>query len=760
MIYQWLLYCALLLFAMVHSIGGFLFGAFSRMQQADTVVVYAYPWGSVRRLQRLKFFLMFGINSSVDYIFVVENQTEAPFPSTHNVEVVRIAASNSDYATWKVGLDVMRQKGRQHRYRHYVFLTAVVSGPYQTDWLSTMTSMLSDSVRAVGLTYHCALGHLVLPRMAWATDHIGLRVLKAAGTFLKGGGGGDAAKEAQTAAALYGQGYRVSSLQAQRSGWPPPASAEGCSAGADPWHGNASGAPLTPRTYPFVKATAFPYVRVLLVAYSLDAQPEAQQLLRLGSLLQRAGGLVEAAVGATGSLASELQRRGIPTHVFGVTPEHVIPLVRDLYTALRYHVVVWNTRHFMAEDAAAATPMATTILWLHAPIPEPPPVPGVSAALHFTYLWAPGDVVEQCCRLLHPSRLQPPSFIPWSGGLPADDDDEDVPRDAMSRIAVDALEAVRAGTLRLSFPGPAAPGQCPYKAAPARLAILVHLAWTEPIRVVQVMQALSAQGVEAHIWVSYLDPAHTAQLATWGWHYPPVKLVPVMVKNRGMDVGPFLLLLWHVRRCGYGYEYVLKFHFKSGGGEWQDRMWEFISRPVVVRAAMRYLDAAPGAAALVPAGTVNNRGDKQFMANNGAHFAGLSETLGLPPLRSFTAGTVFLTRLRLLLRYIRTDAQLQQVYADLSDPGGLDWRWYARVALGDERLPRAQALEHWWAWGRHDGTGGHPYNSRKHAFQRDGMAEHAWERAFGAMFNGSLKEFGEAAALVADLEDREKLRQH
>ena len=103
--------------------------------------------------------------------------------------------------------------------------------------------------------------------------------------------------------------------------------------------------------------------------------------------------------------------------------------------------------------------------------------------------------------------------------------------------------------------------------------------------------------------------------------------------------------------------------------------------------------------------------------------------------RTFIAGTVFLARVAALAHFLPNATVTARAYAALAEVPGIDTLWYAANFLKNgSRTPRAAVLEHYWAVGRHQGLPGHVYVSAR-TVPRNGMLEHAWERAFGAMWN-------------------------
>ena len=80
-----------------------------------------------------------------------------------------------------------------------------------------------------------------------------------------------------------------------------------------------------------------------------------------------------------------------------------------------------------------------------------------------------------------------------------------------------------------------------------------------------------------------------------------LRIIPLTIKNKGLDVGPFLLALWHMQHCHYRYEYIAKTHFKrvSHPVSWA---WTLaaMTAPDFLRPALALLDADPSVSAVYP----------------------------------------------------------------------------------------------------------------------------------------------------------------
>ena len=331
-----------------------------------------------------------------------------------------------------------------------------------------------------------------------------------------------------------------------------------------------------------------------------------------------------------------------------------------------------------------------------------------------------------------------PSPLPWAqaihrhllarmdGAVQAPHRQHQVTKDTVSAL----FSAASRGTplpLEAQFPL-----RCPLMNSPnssnpsARLAIVVHLGFKPPQLLQGMVQAILDAKVSTHLWVTVSLPDHLDVLNTMA--RPPLcRIIPLLVQERGKDVGPFLAAAWHIVRCKYTYTYLLKFHFMSLD----------YTRFVTARqmsAALGRLLFSPRLKAVIPEGVLIRKGDQNLIGDNSWGLARLNATLHLPELRSFGAGTVFLARADVVLRFLASPALIGEHYAALPGSGAVDLQWYSRQsgmgALGTDCV-RRDVLDHHW------GMGGH---QKFKLNQGDGLLHHAWERAFGAMFEDQILE--------------------
>ena len=334
-----------------------------------TLVVYAYHEANLEYQRRLRFFLRFGLQPDVDYIFVMNGPCSVPIPNTPNVQVLQRDNAGFDFGAWAAAL---KHGNGQLQYKFFVFLNGSVKGPYRKDWLAAVTGMLSSSVKAVGLTLNCPDGHgrplLHLQSMIWATDTEGMAVLRHGGLFDRDFSTYQEATDAESALTtlLYASGYRVSSFQTAHLGLEPPAEVDGClpTYPHDIWKDVSAQALPSTLTFPFVKEKYLPYINVLLVSHHFDADGAPRQLLLLGQKMQTMGMLVEVATpDAGGALREEFEAMSMPVH--SLPQGDQIKGVQELHKSMDYDLVIFNTMVYSVLEAAWAVPGATSVLWAH-----------------------------------------------------------------------------------------------------------------------------------------------------------------------------------------------------------------------------------------------------------------------------------------------------------------------------------------------------------------------------------------------------------
>eukprot|EP00668_Euglena_longa_P034478 GGOE01044290.1.p1 GENE.GGOE01044290.1~~GGOE01044290.1.p1 ORF type:complete len:559 (-),score=113.86 GGOE01044290.1:335-1990(-) len=274
------------------------------------------------------------------------------------------------------------------------------------------------------------------------------------------------------------------------------------------------------------------------------------------------------------------------------------------------------------------------------------------------------------------------------------------------------------------------------------LAVVVHLGRHQAKRLQRILSAMKGYPHSVHIWVTYTRMGNRGEVLSLLNHQGAV-IHPLMVRDHGLDLGPFFIFLWQLARCHYQYSYILKYHFKTNDEHgFTQQAAVFFRHHGFLAKAVSHLDLHRHVSAVYPRiegleDLVKGRGQWEFFGHNYWHLHELYYTLAVPvPRDGFLAGSVWLTRTSVLTRWLHTTAQLWAIYADLNDPMGLDWRWYNRVVLrADCNRSTVQLLYF---------LKGVPRNLPPNCYapipgyfelERDGMVEHAWERFLSWMFS-------------------------
>ena len=211
----------------------------------------------------------------------------------------------------------------------------------------------------------------------------------------------------------------------------------------------------------------------------------------------------------------------------------------------------------------------------------------------------------------------------------------------------------------------------------------------------------------------------------------------VVSENRGLDIGGFLRALDAMVHSGRPYDLLLKLHTKSSDGGRANLVRGLCATPGRVRDAVDAFARRPSLGMAGPAGLVLADGHEFCLSQNEPYLGELAERLGIRvPLGAlrFVAGSMFWARAGPLLDAMRS-LGLAALLRGLNTPQSLDWRWYC-LAYPELRLrARDDAERHWRTEGRRSGRRNHGYcGVAEGPAMRDGMVEHAWERALGWLY--------------------------
>lgn len=226
---------------------------------------------------------------------------------------------------------------------------------------------------------------------------------------------------------------------------------------------------------------------------------------------------------------------------------------------------------------------------------------------------------------------------------------------------------------------------------------------------------------------------------------PNVQLV--LVENRGVDVGAFFQLLRHWRVHSREWpSFVLKLHTKSDKAQ-RTLLWDQLLRygPMLVR----WMEHEPSIVIATTTPCTIQQGEWGYR-NTSERLKSILKRLSLPVPHTFKKpfpyATHFVLRMAALERVVSSVDQLERELQMCSTPYQLDTVWYTHPAVHPSlsKLDASAATWHYETVGRRSGMAPNCFtiinkramrdlriSERQYAgVMRDGMVEHAWERAF------------------------------
>ena len=148
----------------------------------------------VHVMDNLRFFAQHALlppESDCTFLFVVtDGKCSIPLPQGENIRVIDRANAGYDFAGWGAGLDSVDVD----QYDRFIFLNDTALGPFlpryvpkQTSWVELFTHPLNDRVKLVGPTINYLPANPDrsphIQTYAWATDQVGVRLLREHGIF-------------------------------------------------------------------------------------------------------------------------------------------------------------------------------------------------------------------------------------------------------------------------------------------------------------------------------------------------------------------------------------------------------------------------------------------------------------------------------------------------------------------------------------------------------------------------------------------------
>eukprot|EP00667_Euglena_gracilis_P007527 EG_transcript_7598 len=349
------------------------------------------------------------------------------------------------------------------------------------------------------------------------------------------------------------------------------------------------------------------------------------------------------------------------------------------------------------------------------------------------------ESLQRCTRFLHGTGHVPINFRTrknFSSSYSTSSSDVGAkltssPREVFQRVLIVPLQSIKRNQ-----------HVCPQVEREVKLAVVVHLGPHNPGRLDLVFSALKGFSItEASLWITYLyhqqapsiqQRALTANLITF----------PFRVANKGLDIGPFFFVLWQMAFCQYRYRFLLKYHIKSYARDHHFLLGQlFFTKRRFLKTALNFLDRNESVAGVIHAptrkipGSVHNQSSPYFYAANRPYLRELQARLRIPIPPTVFTGTMWLTRYSVFWKHLTADA-IFEYYSELSQPNGVDWRFYTTIVL-QLNCTREEAIWHYYHIGRVQGKPGTCYTSLWLSPARDGMIEHAWERVLSFIISSS-----------------------
>eukprot|EP00667_Euglena_gracilis_P006689 EG_transcript_6753 len=503
--------------------------------------------------------------------------------------------------------------------------------------------------------------------------------------------------------------------------------------------------------------------KTALILYSaFNLSNSSSPVVHMGKLLHRMGLEVDVAFQDSEEVARACERYSLTPIPLEAPVTYMMhwKVARQHHRLQRYSLLVWLTDDLTRLlPYLDPLPYAAKVLWAHgsAALSESSLKTNLESLLKFDYvLFTHVGALRAASRLLNPMGHRPPSFQLSGPGFSDD---------RLTILLLDLLYPTTppppADPVAVDKPGPptntsplwdpSAPGgplqpvhhsgpTCPNR-KPARLAIALHLAtypvaWLHPV-----FHIMRTQPVSSHLWLTLFGQANARavlQAATGA----QVVCHLMSVRNKGLDIGPFFIVLWQIFTCRYSYDYILKFHFKSTEISHMSRQAAmYFHYTDFLKVAIDTLDSHRNYSTIYPnvsvdASIIIHDSDFLYFGINHDYIRELSAALRLPALpKVFLSGNVFLTRMEVFTRWLGNPDKLWRFYLQLNDIDGLDWRWYNHYNFKN-RCERRQ-IE--WHFRQHMGSSryyGNVYAIPDYrSLLRDGMVEHAWERVISFMMS-------------------------
>lgn len=210
-------------------------------------------------------------------------------------------------------------------------------------------------------------------------------------------------------------------------------------------------------------------------------------------------------------------------------------------------------------------------------------------------------------------------------------------------------------------------------------------------------------------------------------------LVIIEVKNKGMDIGVFLLSLLYLRDNDLNYDYLIKIHTKTDDRFREHVCEHLIGSKKIIDSNINILRKDPNIGMLNGTLTFNYHKNKQFYDNHFEYLEYfcnllLDESININKLE-FAVGTFFYSKFDVFDIFNKNHIKL--IYNQLNDFESLDKNWYA-IFYNLKHKSDSFIKQHYLK-NKHKNHGNNLELQRKTncSGMRDFMIEHALERFFG-----------------------------
>ena len=122
--------------------------------ERNTAVIYHYFEVDALHRENFKYFLINGIETSVDYYLMIAGACSLDIPKSENIKVFNIANESYDVGGYQKGF---KEVNKNSNYKYIFFINSGVLGPIvpkfiESSWTDRFTRLIEGNVKAVGTT--------------------------------------------------------------------------------------------------------------------------------------------------------------------------------------------------------------------------------------------------------------------------------------------------------------------------------------------------------------------------------------------------------------------------------------------------------------------------------------------------------------------------------------------------------------------------------------------------------------------------------